>query len=157
MYDTPGQAVLAFMHLVRYQGSQRALMETPPSIPDLAPPDRAKAERIIAAALAEDRAILTEPEASLIKQYRALLKTENVTLNFSDDAIDALADLSAEINSSVENIGARRLHTVMERLLEEISFSATDRPGTTITIDAAYVKERVAPLAKNADLSRFIL
>jgi ATP-dependent HslUV protease ATP-binding subunit HslU len=101
--------------------------------------------------------ILTEPEASLIKQYRALLKTEDVTLNFADDAIDALADLSAEINSAVENIGARRLHTVMERLLEEISFSATDRPGTTITIDAAYVKERVAPLAKNADLSRFIL
>src|SRR5262245_45659285 len=101
--------------------------------------------------------ILTEPEASLIKQYRALLKTEDVTLNFSDDAVEALADLSAEINSAVENIGARRLHTVMERLLEEISFSATDRPGTTITIDAAYVKERVAPLAKNADLSRFIL
>jgi ATP-dependent HslUV protease ATP-binding subunit HslU len=101
--------------------------------------------------------ILTEPEASLIKQYRALLKTEEVTLNFADDAIDAIADLSAEINSSVENIGARRLHTVMERLLEEISFSATDRPGTTITIDAALVKERVAPLAKNADLSRFIL
>jgi ATP-dependent HslUV protease ATP-binding subunit HslU len=101
--------------------------------------------------------ILTEPEASLIKQYRALLKTEDVTLNFTDDAIEALADLSAEINSSVENIGARRLHTVMERLLEEISFSATDRPGTTITIDAALVKERVAPLAKNADLSRFIL
>ena len=101
--------------------------------------------------------ILTEPEASLIKQYRALLKTEDVTLNFADDAIDAIADLSAEINSSVENIGARRLHTVMERLLEEISFSATDRPGTTITIDAALVKERVAPLAKNADLSRFIL
>jgi ATP-dependent HslUV protease ATP-binding subunit HslU len=101
--------------------------------------------------------ILTEPEASLIKQYRALLKTEDVTLNFADDAIDALADLSAEINSAVENIGARRLHTVMERLLEEISFSATDRPGNTITIDAAYVKERVAPLAKNADLSRFIL
>ncbi len=101
--------------------------------------------------------ILTEPEASLIKQYRALLKTEDVTLNFADEAIDAIADLSAEINSSVENIGARRLHTVMERLLEEISFSATDRPGTTITIDAALVKERVAPLAKNADLSRFIL
>jgi ATP-dependent HslUV protease ATP-binding subunit HslU len=101
--------------------------------------------------------ILTEPEASLIKQYRALLKTEDVTLNFADDAIDAIADLSAEINSSVENIGARRLHTVIERLLEEISFSATDRPGTTITIDAALVKERVAPLAKNADLSRFIL
>jgi ATP-dependent HslUV protease ATP-binding subunit HslU len=101
--------------------------------------------------------ILTEPEASLIKQYRALLKTEEVTLNFTDDAIDALADLSAEINSSVENIGARRLHTVLERLLEEISFSATDKPGTTVTIDAALVKERVAPLAKNADLSRFIL
>ncbi|HVR68515.1 MAG TPA: ATP-dependent protease ATPase subunit HslU [Verrucomicrobiae bacterium] len=101
--------------------------------------------------------ILTEPEASLIKQYRALLKTEDVTLNFADDAIDAIADLSAEINSSVENIGARRLHTVMERLLEEISFSATDRPGTTVTIDAALVNERVAPLAKNADLSRFIL
>jgi ATP-dependent HslUV protease ATP-binding subunit HslU len=101
--------------------------------------------------------ILTEPEASLIKQYRALLQTENVTLNFSDDAIDALADISAEINSTVENIGARRLHTVMERLLEDISFSATDRPGTTITIDAALVRERVAPLAKNADLSRFIL
>ncbi|MFM9844008.1 MAG: ATP-dependent protease ATPase subunit HslU [Dongiaceae bacterium] len=101
--------------------------------------------------------ILTEPEASLIKQYRALLKTEDVTLDFADEAIDAIADLSAEINSSVENIGARRLHTVLERLLEEISFSATDRPGTTITIDAALVKERVAPLAKNADLSRFIL
>ena len=103
------------------------------------------------------RRILTEPEASLIKQYKALLKTEDVTLDFNDDAIDALADLAAEINASVENIGARRLHTVMERLLEDISFTATDRPGTTVTIDASYVQERVAPLAKNADLSRFIL
>jgi ATP-dependent HslUV protease ATP-binding subunit HslU len=101
--------------------------------------------------------ILTEPEASLIKQYRALLKTEDVTLDFADGAIDAIADLAAEINGSVENIGARRLHTVMERLLEEISFTATDRAGETITVDASYVRERVAPLAKNADLSKFIL
>jgi ATP-dependent HslUV protease ATP-binding subunit HslU len=101
--------------------------------------------------------ILTEPEASLIKQYKALLKTEDVTLTFSDDAIDALATLSADINAAVENIGARRLHTVMERLLEEISFSATERAGATVAIDAKYVQERVAPLAKNADLSRFIL
>ena len=84
-------------------------------------------------------------------------QTEDVTLEFADDSIDALADLAAEINSSVENIGARRLHTVMERLLEDISFTATDRAGATITIDANYVQERVAPLAKNADLSRFIL
>jgi ATP-dependent HslUV protease ATP-binding subunit HslU len=101
--------------------------------------------------------ILIEPETSLIRQYKALLKTESVNLDFSDDAIDALADLAAEINSSVENIGARRLHTVIERLLEEISFTASDRAGTSITIDAAYVRERVAPLAKNADLSKFIL
>jgi ATP-dependent HslUV protease ATP-binding subunit HslU len=101
--------------------------------------------------------ILTEPEASLIKQYKALLKTEEVTLEFAAEAVDALADLAAEINKSVENIGARRLHTVMERLLEDISFTATDRAGATITIDAAYVQERVAPLAKNADLSKFIL
>ena len=101
--------------------------------------------------------ILTEPEASLIKQYRALLATEQLTLDFTDDAIDALADLAFEINGSVENIGARRLHTVLERLLEEISFTATDRPGETVKIDAAYVRERVAPLAKNTDLSKFIL
>ncbi|MSP88769.1 MAG: ATP-dependent protease ATPase subunit HslU [Alphaproteobacteria bacterium] len=103
------------------------------------------------------RRILTEPEASLIKQYKALLKTEDVTLDFTDDAIDAIAELAAEINGTVENIGARRLHTVMERLLEEISFTATDRPGTAITIDAALVRKRVAPLAKNADLRKFIL
>ncbi len=101
--------------------------------------------------------ILTEPEASLIKQYRALLATEQLDLEFSPAAIDALADLAFEINGSVENIGARRLHTVLERLLEEISFTATDRPGEKVTIDAAYVRERVAPLAKNADLSKFIL
>ncbi len=103
------------------------------------------------------RRILTEPEASLIKQYKALMATEQVTLEFTDDAIDAIADLAAEINATVENIGARRLHTVMERLLEEISFTATDRSGATITIDAGYVQDRVAPLAKNADLSKFIL
>jgi len=101
--------------------------------------------------------ILTEPEASLIRQYKALLATEDVTLDFADDAIEALADLAAEINRSVENIGARRLHTVMERLLEEISFSATDKSGTSITIDAEMVRERVGSLAKNADLSKFIL
>src|SRR5258706_730134 len=101
--------------------------------------------------------ILLEPEASLIKQYRALLATENLTLDFTDDAIDALADLAFDINGSVENIGARRLHTVLERLLEEISFTASDRPGDHVTIDAAYVRDRVAPLAKNTDLSKFIL
>jgi len=106
---------------------------------------------------ADFKRILTEPEASLIKQYKALLATEEVTLDFTDDAIDAIADLAAEINSSVENIGARRLHTVMERLLEEISFNATDQTGAHITVDAAYVRERVAPLAKNTDLSKFIL
>ena len=101
--------------------------------------------------------ILTEPEASLIKQYKALMATENVTLDFTDDAIEAIADNAAEINRGVENIGARRLHTVLERLLEEISFSATDKSGTAITIDADLVKERVGSLAKNADLSKFIL
>ena len=101
--------------------------------------------------------ILTEPEASLIKQYKALLKTEEVDLDFTPEAIEALADLAAEINRGVENIGARRLHTVLERLLEEISFSATDRAGSTVVIDAALVKERVGELAKNADLSKFIL
>src|SRR5690606_30102701 len=101
--------------------------------------------------------ILTEPEASLIKQYKALLATENVTLDFTDEAIGELADLAAAINTAVENIGARRLHTVMERLLEEISFTASDRGGESITIDAALVRERVASLARDADLSKFIL
>ncbi len=101
--------------------------------------------------------ILTEPEASLIKQYRALLKTEEVTLDFTADGIEAIAELATQINSTVENIGARRLHTVMERLLEEISFTATDSPGVVLKIDGAYVRLKVAELANNADLSRFIL
>src|ERR1700716_1065552 len=103
------------------------------------------------------RRILTEPEASLIKQYVALLITEGVTLEFGPDAVDAIADVAVLVNSSVENIGARRLQTVMERVLDEISFAAPDRNGETIQIDAAYVQKHVGDLAKNADLSRFIL
>jgi ATP-dependent HslUV protease ATP-binding subunit HslU len=104
------------------------------------------------------RRILTEPEASLIKQYKALLATEGVTLDFDEASIDELALLAEEINAAVENIGARRLHTILERLLEEISFTASDRPeGTQIEIDRAYVRDKVGELAKNADLSRFIL
>jgi ATP-dependent HslUV protease ATP-binding subunit HslU len=103
------------------------------------------------------RRILTEPEHSLVKQYVALLGTENVALTVTDDAVDALAELAAEINATVENIGARRLATVMERLLDEISFTASDRGGETITVDGAMVRGRVAPLAASADLSRFIL
>ena len=103
------------------------------------------------------RRILTEPEASLIKQYIALMATEGVTLEFSEDAIDAVADVAVAVNSSVENIGARRLQTVMERVLDEISFSASDRHGETVKIDAAYVNKHIGDLAKNADLSRFIL
>ncbi|SDH59821.1 ATP-dependent protease ATPase subunit HslU [Roseospirillum parvum] len=102
--------------------------------------------------------ILTEPEASLITQYKALMDTEGLTLEFTAEAIDALADLAAEINRTVENIGARRLHTVMERLLDEISFTASDRGGETVSIDADLVTERVGGLTgKDADLSRFIL
>ncbi|HEY1615435.1 MAG TPA: ATP-dependent protease ATPase subunit HslU [Rhizomicrobium sp.] len=101
--------------------------------------------------------ILTEPEASLIKQYRALLDTEGVALEFTEDGIGAIADIAALVNSSVENIGARRLQTVMERVLDEISFSATDRTGDRLLIDSAYVRERVEDLAKDQDLSRFIL
>jgi ATP-dependent HslUV protease ATP-binding subunit HslU len=103
------------------------------------------------------RRILTEPEASLIKQYVALMQTEVVTLDITPEAIDALADVAVDVNSSVENIGARRLQTVMERVLDEISFAAPDRNGETIRIDAAYVQKHVGDLAKNADLSRFIL
>jgi ATP-dependent HslUV protease ATP-binding subunit HslU len=115
--------------------------------------------RVSLKALTRDdfRRILTEPEASLVKQYTALLRTEGVTLEFTEDAIDALAELAVAINQNVENIGARRLHTVIERLLEEVSFTAPDRDGETIRIDAAMVHDRVAALAKNADLSRFIL
>lgn len=106
---------------------------------------------------ADFRRILTEPECSLIKQYVALLKTEEVDLVFTDDAIDELARLAAEINRTVENIGARRLHTVMERLLEEISFAATEKSGQTISVDADYVRAQLDGLAQNTDLSKFIL
>jgi ATP-dependent HslUV protease ATP-binding subunit HslU len=101
--------------------------------------------------------ILREPENSLVKQYKALLATEQVTLDFAEDGIDAIADTAAEINQSVENIGARRLHTVMEKVLEEISFTATDNAGSSLKIDRGYVASKVGELAKNADLSRFIL
>jgi ATP-dependent HslUV protease ATP-binding subunit HslU len=115
--------------------------------------------RVELQALSRDdfRRILTEPEASLIKQYVALIATEGVTLIFTGDAIDAIADVAVQVNSSVENIGARRLQTVMERVLDEISFAAPDRSGETITVDAAYVHKHIGDLAKNADLSRFIL
>ncbi|MCZ7661215.1 MAG: ATP-dependent protease ATPase subunit HslU [Xanthobacteraceae bacterium] len=103
------------------------------------------------------RRILTETEASLIKQTVALMGTEGVRLDFTEDAIDAIADIAVEVNSNVENIGARRLQTVMERVLDEISFAAPDRSGETVTIDAAYVRDHIGDLAKNADLSRFIL
>ena len=103
------------------------------------------------------RRILTEPEASLIKQYVALMQTEGVTLDITDGAIDALADVAVAVNSTVENIGARRLQTVMERVLDEISFTAPDRSGETVRVDADFVQKHVGDLAKNADLSRFIL
>src|SRR5579884_223592 len=103
------------------------------------------------------RRILTEPEASLIKQYVALIATEGVTLEFTDDSIDAIADVAVSVNSTVENIGARRLQTVMERVLDDISFGAPDRANDVVKIDGDYVRSRVADLAKNADLSRFIL
>lgn len=103
------------------------------------------------------RRILTETEASLIKQYVALLATEGVTLNFTDDAIDALAEIAVDLNTSVENIGARRLQTVMERVLDEISFTAPDQNGTEVSIDATYVRDRLGELSRNIDLSRYIL
>ena len=103
------------------------------------------------------KAILTEPEASLIKQYKALLLTEDVTLEFTEDGIAEIAAVAAEVNQSVENIGARRLQTILERLLDEISFTATDRAGESVTIDASTVRKNVGDLAKDADLSKFIL
>ena len=106
---------------------------------------------------ADLRRILTEPEHSLLKQYTELLGTERVALSFTDAAVSALADLAADINDRVENIGARRLATVLEKLLEEVSFTASDRPGEAVTIDASDVRERVEPLAQKGDLSRFIL
>ena len=101
--------------------------------------------------------ILKEPDNSLIKQYKELLKTENVNLKFTDDGIDTLAKISAEVNSSVENIGARRLHTIIEKVLDDISFNATDRSGETITIDEKYVQDNLGNLVKDTDLSKFIL
>jgi len=101
--------------------------------------------------------ILTEPEASLIKQYKALMETEGVKLNFTDGGIKAIAKIAATVNASVENIGARRLHTVMERLLDDISFKATDKDGETVKVDAKYVEDHVGKLAADQDLSKFIL
>ena len=106
---------------------------------------------------ADLRRILTEPEHSLLKQYTQLMGTERLALRFRDDAVDALAELAADINERVENIGARRLATVLEKLLEEVSFTASDRGGEEVSIDAAYVRDRVGPLAQKGDLSRFIL
>jgi len=115
--------------------------------------------RVELAALTRDdlRRILTEPEHSLIKQYVALMRTEGMALDFTPDAVDAVADLATDINAKVENIGARRLATVLERLLEEISFTASDRGGEEVRVDGAYVREKVGPLAGSADLSRYIL
>jgi ATP-dependent HslUV protease ATP-binding subunit HslU len=115
--------------------------------------------RVELSALTRDdfRRILTEPEASLIKQYIALMKTEGVELEFTDDAIDALADIAVSVNSSVENIGARRLQTVMERVLDELSYNAPDMDKQHVTVDAPYVEKHIGDLAKNTDLSRFIL
>jgi ATP-dependent HslUV protease ATP-binding subunit HslU len=101
--------------------------------------------------------ILKEPDNSLIKQYKELLKTENVNLEFTNDGIDMLAKISAEVNSSVENIGARRLHTIIEKVLDDISFNATDRSGDTITIDEKFVQDNLGNLVKDTDLSKFIL
>jgi ATP-dependent HslUV protease ATP-binding subunit HslU len=103
------------------------------------------------------RRILVEPEANLIRQHQALLATEGVTLTFTPEAIDALADAAVSVNGSVENIGARRLQTVLEKVLEEVSFNASDRSGETVNVDAAYVNARIGDLAQNTDLSRFIL
>jgi ATP-dependent HslUV protease ATP-binding subunit HslU len=101
--------------------------------------------------------ILKEPDNSLIKQYKALLKTENVDLEFSDDGIDTIANIATEVNSTVENIGARRLHTIIERVLDEISFTATDRSGEKIIVDSDYIKKNLGELVKDTDLSKFIL
>ena len=106
---------------------------------------------------ADFRHILVEPDYSLIKQYKALLGTEEVTLTFTDDGIDAIAKLSAEVNETVENIGARRLHTVLERILDDISFEATDKPGTEVVVDEAYVTEHIGDLTERSDLTKFIL
>ncbi len=115
--------------------------------------------RVELSALTQDdfRRILTETEVSLIKQYIALMKTEEVTLEITDDAINELATIAVQLNSSVENIGARRLQTVMEKVLDDISYNAPDKSGTTFTVDADYVRKTIGDLAQNTDLSRFIL
>ena len=105
----------------------------------------------------EFKRILKEPDNSLIKQYKALLKTENVELEFTEDGIDTIANIANEVNSTVENIGARRLHTIIERVLDEISFTATDRAGEKITVDSKYIQENIGELVKDTDLSKFIL
>ena len=101
--------------------------------------------------------ILKEPDNSLIKQYKALLKTENVELDFSEDGIDTIAKIATEVNSTIENIGARRLHTIIEKILDDISFTATDRSGEKILIDKKYVENNIGELVKDTDLSKFIL
>jgi ATP-dependent HslUV protease ATP-binding subunit HslU len=100
---------------------------------------------------------LSQTKANLTQQYTALLATEEVTLDFTDDAIDAIAKIAADVNDSVENIGARRLQTVMEKLLEDISFDAEDQKGQTFKIDAAYVTKQLAGIAKDTDLSKYVL
>ena len=115
--------------------------------------------RVELKALSRDdfKRILVEPQASLVKQYVALLATENLNLEVTDDGVDALADIAAEVNASVENIGARRLHTIMERVLEDVSFNATDRAGQTVVLDRKFVDDNIGDLARNTDLSKFIL
>lgn len=115
--------------------------------------------RVELTALGRDdlKRILTEPEASLITQYTALMKTEGVDLSFAPDSIEAIADIAVQVNDSVENIGARRLHTVLERVLDEISFSASEKPGEAFEITGAYVREKVAAMAGDKDLSKYIL
>ncbi len=103
------------------------------------------------------RRILVEPEASLVKQYVALMATENLILEVTDDGVEAIANIAAEVNSSIENIGARRLHTIMERVLEDVSFTATDRGGESVVLDRAFVEKHIGDLARNTDLSKFIL
>jgi ATP-dependent HslUV protease ATP-binding subunit HslU len=101
--------------------------------------------------------ILTEPRNALIRQYVELLGTEGVTIGFTDDAVEAVADLAVRVNEGTENIGARRLYTIMEKLLEQISFEAPDRPGKRITIDATYVQDRLRDIVRDQDVSRYIL
>ena len=115
--------------------------------------------RVELSALTSDdfKKILKEPDNSLIKQYKALLKTEKINLEFTDDGIETIADLATEVNSSVENIGARRLHTIIEKVLDDISFTATDRSGEKVIIDKAYVQKNLGELVKDTDLSKFIL